>query len=312
MSRKIVANASKWGTALATAARSLGWTAMTQENLDMLPPAGYLVFVRPDQKDPRPAVEWGLRAIREGFHSVQNASDLLAYEDRAYQSILLGNSMPETVLVRSKDMARIVLEDARLGWPIVSKAPFGSSSKTVRALRSRPEAEAELELILSKDGLRKPGWYKTQRHEAIWQRFIPGNDGIIRVCKITPRYGFAFNVLNRPGDWRASGSGRCVPIDPQRIREYDVDRLHSCVEASRWIFNRMQSNWCGLDMMRDPRTARWVTVDVTLAWVLSSDMPGSAWDAPIFDLETLRPHPKGYKGRDQWAVLLEHLAGDQA
>lgn len=280
---------------------------MTQENLDMLPPAGYQVFVRPDQKSPLQAVEWGLRAIREGRKCVQNATDLLSYEDRAYQAIVLGDNMPQTCLVRSKDMARIVLEDGRLGWPIISKAHFGSSSKTVRALRTRAEAEAELERILSPEGLRLPGWYKTQRHEAIWQRFLPGNEGIIRLCKITPRYGFAFNVFNRPGDWRASGSGRCLPIDPGNIREYEVERFHSCVEAGRWIFNRMQSNWCGLDMMRDPRTARWVTVDVTLAWVLSGDMPGSAWDAPIFDLETFRPHPKGYKGRDQWTVLLDHL-----
>lgn len=64
-------------------------------------------------------------------------------------------------------------------------------------------------------------WWQPERDYAYFQEFLPGNEFDTRISVVGER-AFGFRRLNRPGDFRASGSGRIVydpeAIDPRCIR----------------------------------------------------------------------------------------------
>ncbi|GJL50518.1 ATP-grasp domain-containing protein [Candidatus Nitrospira salsa] len=59
-----------------------------------------------------------------------------------------------------------------------------------------------------------------QRGCVLFQEFIPGNDHDLRIVVIGYR-AFAFRRMNRPGDFRASGSG-LIDWNPQEINEASI------------------------------------------------------------------------------------------
>ena len=58
-------------------------------------------------------------------------------------------------------------------------------------------------------------WWKPEKGYAFFQEFLPGNEFDTRVTVIGER-AFAFRRMNRPGDFRASGSGN-IDYDPAKI-----------------------------------------------------------------------------------------------
>jgi len=64
--------------------------------------------------------------------------------------------------------------------------------------------------------------YEVQRGYALVQEFLPGNEFDTRVTVIGNR-AFGFRRMNRPGDFRASGSGR-IDFDPTKI-DREIVRL---------------------------------------------------------------------------------------
>ena len=64
-------------------------------------------------------------------------------------------------------------------------------------------------------GLDCSPWWKRQKNYALFQQFLPGNQFDTRVNVIGGR-AFAFRRMVRPGDWRASGSGR-IDHEPSEI-----------------------------------------------------------------------------------------------
>jgi hypothetical protein len=63
--------------------------------------------------------------------------------------------------------------------------------------------------------VRPPVFWELHRGYVLFQEFLPGNDHDTRVT-VVGRRAFAYRRFNRPGDFRASGSGRFDP-DPSRI-----------------------------------------------------------------------------------------------
>lgn len=71
-------------------------------------------------------------------------------------------------------------------------------------------------------------WWKPEKGYAFFQEFLPGNAFDTRVTVIGER-AFAFRRMNRPGDFRASGSGNIdyapAGIDPECLRiAFDVSQ----------------------------------------------------------------------------------------
>lgn len=78
-------------------------------------------------------------------------------------------------------------------------------------------------------------WWRPERGYAYFQEFLPGNDFDTRITVLGDR-AFGFRRLNRPGDFRASGSG-LIEYDPTTI---DVECIRIAFEIStRGAFQSM-------------------------------------------------------------------------
>lgn len=260
-------------------------------------------FARLPQRSPDAGRQWALRHIRAGGKSVHSVHDLLSYECRAYQMDVLKDFFPRGAKVRTMEAAEEAVGE--LGLPIVSKANFGSSSSTVRALRSKSCAMDEARTVLEGGGITfKMG---TQHSECLWQSFLPGNEYSLRVAMITPQLGWAFKVMNRPHDWRASGSGVCVPLTPE---QWQIPRTRYAINTAVNAAAAMESRWVGFDLLWDHVRDQWRIVDVTLAWNMSRHLLGGNYDAPVYNLHSYEPDVYGRRGGDQWSILLDSLKGE--
>lgn len=312
MSLKLAILSTPWGQHLHSVAHARGIKTTLHTPYTKPTPAS-TVFARVPQRSPDAGRAWALAHIRAGGKSVQSVADLELYENRGRQMDLLADYFPRGEKVRTMEWADEACQS--LGFPIVSKASFGSASHTVRALHNKAEAMAEAAKVLGA-GISFPG-LGTQHSECLWQEFLPGNSYSLRVAKITDRLGWAFKVMNRPNDWRASGSGICVPLTPE---EWESPRIRYAVNTASAAANVMGSRWCAFDLLWDTKHehGRWRIVDVTLAWNLTKNLLGANYDAPIYDLHRYKPEYKpgvgytGRRGRDQWDVLLDDLLAQAA
>ena len=64
-------------------------------------------------------------------------------------------------------------------------------------------------------------WWKPERNYAYFQEFLPGNTFDTRITVIGER-AFGFRRFNRPGDFRASGSG-LIDYDPTKVDSHCVE-----------------------------------------------------------------------------------------
>jgi hypothetical protein len=289
-----------WGIQFATHARNLGHAIRvlsSQPEGDPRPEE--ILFARLPQAAPHEAKAYALAHIRAGGKCIQSANDLRCYENRVRQMALLEKWYPPGAYITHGESWDV--EAKRLGLPLVSKARFGSSSHTVRALHTREECAAEVLEVFTNGKTFRGG--QTQYGELLWQEMIRGNEYALRVARISYKWGWVFKVMNRAHDWRASGSGRCLPVTGKELWDHRF-AINTFLDMAD---NGLESRWCAADLLYDRPRERWRVVDVTLAWNLSRNLAGGNYDADIINLHTFSPHPRGYKGRDQWKALLEDI-----
>lgn len=167
------------------------------------------------------------------------------FEDKIAQHYLMqaaGIPTPRTWVWWDRRAALAFCESAH--YPLVAKLTSGYQSNNVRLLRSLAEARDLVDQMFGsgvtsleqRGRLRKMLRHRIQalrllagkplpgdiQHGYLYlQEFLSGNPFDTRVTVIGDR-AFAFRRLNRPGDFRASGSGRLEwdpsQIDPQAIR----------------------------------------------------------------------------------------------
>jgi hypothetical protein len=303
---KLACLSTDWGRALHAAALARGINSTLIDSRATPTPASVL-FCRPPQRDPSQAVKMAAAHIEAGGKCVQSTMDLKCYENRIFQMEMLEDFYPAGEIIRTMEWAEEACHT--LGFPIVSKAPYGSSSATVRLLANKDEAMADARDCLQR-GRQFRNW-PTQFGVALWQKFLPGNRYALRVTQITDRLGWVFKVMNRAHDWRASGSGMCVPVTAEEMAS---PWLRDAVNVHLSLARRMHSRWIGTDLLYDRTNQydpRWRAVDVTLAWTLKPGLIGGHWDAPVIDLYTLEQHKRAdgepMHGSDQWNVLLTDL-----
>jgi len=237
-----------------------------------------------------PAIEHGLGI--PVFPSFQTAWH---FEDKIAQSYLLraaGVPTPATWVFWNRATA---LEFCRSApYPLVLKLSFGYQSGNVRLLKGFDDASYWIAQLFGPGvtGLRppQPKWRETLRrwrgaskyedleycelqHGYFYvQEFVPGNEHDTRVTVIGNR-AFAFRRFNRPGDFRASGSGR-IDWDPQQIDQQSV-RL-----AFR-VARRLQTQSLAVDLLQHGGRnvlseisytyASWAVRDCPGHWVLQGD-----------------------------------------
>jgi hypothetical protein len=179
---------------------------------------------------------------------VPNFSTVWHFESKAAQSYLfrhLGVAAPGTIV--SFDFDEAMELSGRETFPVVIKSPAGAGSVNVRASGNRRDLQRYLRKTFSPalwdrsmhEGGRLRRGLKAIRHAwfrdflarklrnsglfgvAYWQEFIHDNPADLRVTVIGDGFALGFWRRNRPGDFRASGSGRLdfeTPIPEEAIR----------------------------------------------------------------------------------------------
>ena len=204
------------------------------------------------------------------------------FDDKIAQAYLLeamGVAIPKTWIFWREADALAWCEAA--AYPVVAKLSGGAGSRNVRLVRDAAEARDHVERsfsgagivgrrVLPEGGWRRgwsllkrmarrsahvfpyvfldrfpplpdPAFWMPQKNYALFQEFLPGNEFDTRVTVIGDR-AFAFRRRNRPGDFRASGSGRIEhdpgAIDPRCVRmAFDVaQKLGSQSMAFDFLF----------------------------------------------------------------------------
>ncbi|MCK5801050.1 MAG: hypothetical protein KAI47_27870 [Deltaproteobacteria bacterium] len=187
-----------------------------------------------------------LLPVIEGYLDIEVYPDQKTcwhYDDKIAQAYLfeaLDIPHPKTWVFFSQEEAASWLAGAT--FPIVSKLATGAGASNVRLLRTKREARAFVDRLFSGGvesflDVRLPGllrrvfragsevalgrgpysekYWDRHKNYVLFQTFLPGNAFDTRVTVIGDR-AFAFRRMNRPGDFRASGSGQ-IEHDPKAI-----------------------------------------------------------------------------------------------
>jgi glutathione synthase/RimK-type ligase-like ATP-grasp enzyme len=245
-----------------------------------------------------------LTAVEQALHIPVFPSTTTAwhFEDKIGQHYLLqaaGVPSPETRVFWSRDSALEFCRSA--SYPLVMKLSSGFQSANVRLLRSRRQAEHWIAKmfgpgVTSLNPQSSPGRIALQRARAALRRvtgsstrgelnrselqhgyfyvqeFLGENAFDTRVTVIGDR-AFAFRRFNRPGDFRASGSGR-IDWDPEQI---DLDSIRLAYRVAR----QLKTQSIAVDVLRRRSEhviceisytyASWAVRDCPGHWILQDD-----------------------------------------
>jgi len=174
------------------------------------------------------------------------------YDDKIAQKYLfdaLGIPAPDT-WIHWDDLDATLDWATRAPYPLVLKLATGAASQNVKLVRSFAELEPWIRRLMTTGVHSLDDETCATPHPILWgfhknyvllQEFLPDNAFDTRVTVIGRR-AFAFRRFNRPGDFRASGSGR-VDHDQQAIAE---GALRLALEAAR----RLGAQSLAFDIMR--------------------------------------------------------------
>jgi glutathione synthase/RimK-type ligase-like ATP-grasp enzyme len=170
------------------------------------------------------------------------------YDDKVAEAFLfdaIGIPTPATWVFWSYEEAMAFLRQAK--YPLMAKLAGGAQSSNVRIIRSAEEGQKLCEWLFQaqlfnihrpflskrvewqhrlrtvvKTALKGYGgipqvWWEPHKGYALFQEFVPGNNYDTRVC-VVGEVAWAYRRLNRPHDYRASGSGR-FDMDPSQVDE---------------------------------------------------------------------------------------------
>lgn len=233
-----------------------------------------------------------LQAVHQGmgipvFPSIRSSWH---FEDKIAQFYLLkamGCPIPETEILWSETDAMNYCDN--VNYPFVLKLSTGFQSRNVRLVRTRKEA-VQLVKHMFRSGLttleRSPSWLNRQLGKALLpvklllgaplprglqtgyflvQEFLPGNECDTRITIIGER-AFVFRRMNRPGDFRASGSGT-IDWNPDAV---DARAIHLAFEVS----DALQSDSLAVDVLRKDGLPVIAEISYTYASWAVRDCPG--------------------------------------
>ena len=255
----------KWGAALIACANERGWSARRVRRGADMERGGY-GFIRLSMETAELARNrQDYAEMRKRLTMVQDQAQIDVYEDKSEQWRRWGAWMPDTWRFTKLDDALAFLAGA--DFPIVSKADTGASSRNVRVLGYRDEAEAHAVQVFKRGIPIERG--RVQRGYLLLQRFIPH--------RITYR-------VNALGNARAAFFRYCYPdrpvaqtgnVDPAMEM---TEELESLFEFSDGFFRAAGTKWCAIDVLKDGD--KWKLLETSEGWPWPS--PGTCNQAPIF------------------------------
>jgi len=213
------------------------------------------------------------------------------YDDKIAQTYLLqaaGIPMPRTWVWF--DRAEAVTWARQAEYPLVIKLWAGAASSNVRLVPDKAEAQHWIERlfdvgVMSLDdpepnrfslirhalsGIAPAPW-EIHRGYVLFQEFLPWNEFDTRVTVIGNR-AFGYRRFNRPGDFRASGSGN-FDVDPAAI---DLETVRMAFDVA----HRLGVQSVAIDGLRDGTRRMVAEVSYTyVSWMVQSCH--GHWDAEM-------------------------------
>lgn len=166
----------------------------------------------------REAVDWARRAqypVVFKLSSGAGSSNVTKVETEAHAMELIRRSF-----------GRGIFPYTMHKLPIATSIPFYLKKIRSKARRAR---DASAYFWRAEYPPLPPAWWRPERGYVYFQEFLPGNEFDTRITVLGNR-AFGFRRLNRPGDFRASGSG-LIEYDPTTI---DLE----CIKIAFEISNR--------------------------------------------------------------------------
>lgn len=216
------------------------------------------------------------------------------YDDKLEQLRNFAQWMPRTRVFTSPPSANKFLNSKGVKYPFISKTAEGAGSHNVRFIKTEKEAREEIKFAFSDIGI-KCKYGQAQHGYVMWQEYLAGNEGDIRIIAIGSKR-MILKRKNRQDRPMASGSG-----DVQPITKMD-DELRSALQFANLFFGSERQSWCGIDLVRDPVTKEWRLLETTVGWTMNG-----YYECRFFDGDGT---PTKYMGSDVWSVFLdEYEAG---
>lgn len=255
--------------------------------------------------------EWrgrGLKMIAEahaaGKVSLPTYEQSMLYDDKAAQIPVLQRWLPPTRFITNPAEAWATIDGMR--YPFVSKAAVGASSRNVRLVKNRDQAAGEINgawgpgIPLDKGTAKNPKATQEQRGYLIWQDYIPGNPGDVRVV-INGDFAYGLRRYNRPDPDHpfASGSGKRDVI--RALGDPDTEALRAFIKADE-ISKSRGFRWACYDFVFDG--GKTLVLEVSFSWV-----ENAYDDCPLFPRGSSLPTNRRAA---EWATLavmeLERMA----
>jgi glutathione synthase/RimK-type ligase-like ATP-grasp enzyme len=286
-------DAHDWGSRLAQAAQARGHDAHLFDD-PQVPDNGY-VFVHMHH---HPAVRtfhkrmMELMSVNPDLIMIPDYRSARLYDDKMAQARELKRWMPRTRLFYTPNSARFALPNIPL--PFVSKTAEGASAHNVRLVSTYDEARLEIKRAFSDLGI-KCHYEQAQHGYLLWQDFIPGNAGDVRIIAIGSK-----RLLLRRGNRRdramASGSGNLKPI--QNLNDTG---LLAALDAANEFFAAEGFKWCGVDLVHDA-SGKWFILEMTSSWTLHG-----YYECNFIDCSGSTPKLMDERGDQVWPILLQEL-----
>lgn len=284
---------SQWGTALQGIAQRRGWDARIIRAAYEIDDDGY-AFVRL-HSHPRYRVRDQLAAaqIRAALsvgRMIQDEKQIKLYDNKRGQHGMWGHLMPQTSIFEDEGHALDFVRNAPL--PLISKADVGASSKNVRYLHTRGQAEAHIRQIwhggVPVSHCSSPDHAVSKQHNYVYlQKFIPHS------------LTYRVNIIGRQ---RAVFFRRCHADRPlaQTGNVYPaLEMTDETADLLAWadgVFAHLGTQWCAIDALRDGDS--WRLLETSLCWPWPS--PGNCNDAVFFGGSKRR-------WREMFDVLLDEV-----
>ena len=290
---------SKWGQQFVLAAGRAGIQADLFENPQDVP-AGACAFVRLDQqREQRDYSKWVVAELnRLGVKTIPTAAEGVWYDDKIAQVEPLSEYLPETLVINTADEAHEVLKNwvhSIGGYPFISKAKDGASSVAVRLIENEQQARQEIRGVFSREGIRST-YDRRQQGYLYWQRFIPDNDGDIRII-VMGKYLMGLWRKNRKDKPFASGSGNNGPI-MDFSDHFNTLAAQICLEFAE----KVKTQWMAFDVVFD-ETGKPHILELSSSW-----SPHAYKECPLFTHDRFYFKPSGRYGAEMFDVAVEIVA----
>lgn len=285
-------DAHNWGIMLAQAAAARGHDAHLFEDPRTVDHGHALVHMHfhPQVREMNKRV-MQLISMNPEVRLVPSYRSSVLYDDKAEQARQFARWMPRTHIFWSPKSAREWMD--RCAYPFVSKSREGAGAHDVRLIETKEQASEEVRYVFSHLGI-KCRFGAIQRGYVLWQDFVPGNVGDVRVVRLGSKY----MIVRRTG-----GKNSTKAISSGVRMTHVTGELDKATEEvfrqAQFFFEHEDIRWGAVDLIWSADSARWLVLELTVGWNMNG-----LYDCEFYDDSGC---PTGVRGEKVWDVVVSEM-----